>query len=280
MIATCVNYGDRDLALGNEIIRTLVGSTVHGLAIDGQDDRDETGIYIPPATYLCGLERPETYIWRTQPEGARSGPGDIDLVIYTLRRWMELAVAGNPSILTLLFVPDDALIVRSELGDRLRALAPSILSRQAGHRFLGYLHGQRQRLLGGGKQNRVPKRPELIEKYGFDVKYAGHALRLGLQGVELMRTGRITLPMPKSDRSTVLAVRRGERPFTETLTLIDEAAHTLSALVADVSRSPLRERPDMTAVNRFLVEAHRGWWAWSSDQHDERTIHGGTHPPT
>ena len=43
-----------------------------------------------------------------QPEGARSGAGDLDLVIYSLRKWARLAAQGNPTVLLLLFVPDDA----------------------------------------------------------------------------------------------------------------------------------------------------------------------------
>ncbi len=69
-------------------------------------------------------------MFRTQPEGARTGPGDTDLVIYSLRQWLSLAVAGNPSVLLLFWVPDDALIVRTEEGDRLRALAPRIFGRR------------------------------------------------------------------------------------------------------------------------------------------------------
>ena len=42
-----------------------------------------------------------------------------------------------------------------------------IVSQHAGYRFSGYLYGQRMRMLGQGpRQNRVPKRPELIERHG------------------------------------------------------------------------------------------------------------------
>lgn len=254
-----VNYGDRDLALNGEIIRTVVGSTVHGLAIDGQDDRDEMGVYIPPPEYVCGLANPETHVWRTQPEGARSGPGDTDLTIYTLRKFTSLAVSGNPTILVLFFVPDTSVLVRTAEGDRLRKLAPHVVSRQAGRRFLGYLNAQAERMDGLGKQNRVPKRPELMAAHGWDVKYGSHAYRLALQGIELMRTGRLALPMDEPDRSRVLAMRRGEVSFTDARQRIAEAAEELAGLVYGRA-SPLPERPDMGAVNRYLVEAHRRAW--------------------
>lgn len=79
---------------------------------------------------------------------------------------------------------------------RLRELAPALLSQRAVHRFMGYMRAQRERLDGGGRRGRVPNRPELVERYGYDVKYASHALRLAYQGLEIARDGRLTLPMP------------------------------------------------------------------------------------
>src|SRR6185295_6437812 len=60
------------------ILRVQVGSGLHGTAIKGQDDRDEMGICVEPPEYVVGLSRFEQYIFRTQPEGHRSGPGDLD----------------------------------------------------------------------------------------------------------------------------------------------------------------------------------------------------------
>ena len=54
-------------------------------------------------------------------------------------------------------------------------------------------------------------RPELIEAHGFDTKYAMHAARLGHQGLELLATVRLTLPLPEPARSEVMAIRLGER---------------------------------------------------------------------
>lgn len=71
------------------ILRGTVGSTVHGLHHADQDDRDEMAIFVEPPEFLVGLRLArsgsswgpfEHYVERTQPEGARSGPGDLDLV--------------------------------------------------------------------------------------------------------------------------------------------------------------------------------------------------------
>jgi predicted nucleotidyltransferase len=129
------------------ILRATVGSTVHGLHHGGQDDRDEMAVFIEPPEYLLGLARArgirggqygfEHYVERTQPEGVRSGPGDLDLVAYSLRKYVRLALKGHPTILLLLFVPDELVLVKTELGEELRDLRPALLSRRAGHGYLG-----------------------------------------------------------------------------------------------------------------------------------------------
>lgn len=78
------------------MLRTVVGSGVHGIAIEGTDDHDEMGVFVEPADRVLGLGRPANhYVYRTQPEGARSGPGDVDLVMYSLRKYLRLATKGN-----------------------------------------------------------------------------------------------------------------------------------------------------------------------------------------
>lgn len=75
-----VDLGDSTIAPANEILRSEVGSGVHGMAIAGTDDHDEMGVYIEEPTQVLGLaKRPGHWIWRSQAMGARSGPGDTDL---------------------------------------------------------------------------------------------------------------------------------------------------------------------------------------------------------
>jgi predicted nucleotidyltransferase len=153
---------------------------VHGIAIEGTDDHDEMGVFVEPPARVIGLHPPlDHYVFRTQPEGARSGPDDTDLVVYSLRKYLRLATKGNPTALLPLYAPAAAVLLLTPLGAQLRELAPSVLSQHAVRRFLGCLTSQRDRLLGAGKRDRVPNRPELVARYGYDVKFASHALRLG-----------------------------------------------------------------------------------------------------
>ncbi len=95
---------DRDVAERGLILLGTVGSTAHGLHLGGTDDRDEMGVAVEPPSRLISLQTFEHYIYRTAEERARhdpaadqrrrgrtprSGPGDVDLVVYSLRKVRE-----------------------------------------------------------------------------------------------------------------------------------------------------------------------------------------------
>lgn len=243
------------------ILCTQVGSGVHGTAIDGTDDRDEMGICVEPPEFVIGLRSFEQYIYRTAAErtgdyNAPSQAGDLDLVVYSLRKWMRLALQGNPTVLIPLFAPDSEIVTITDLGQELRNNTDLIVSRQAGHRFIGYLRGQRERMLNGTVAKRV-NRPELIERYGFDTKFAGHMVRLGLQGVELLETGHITLPMPEPWLTWIRDLRQGRHTQQDA---IDAAAELEARLLELVNTSALPAKPDTTRANDWLLKAYHTAW--------------------
>lgn len=258
---TNVEYGDREVAISNEILRSVVGSGVHGIAIPGTDDHDEMGVYIEPPSVALGVEKHrEDYIWRTQPEGVRSGHGDTDLVLYSLHKYLRLAIKGNPTVMLPLFAPEESLIVVTPLGEELRAMRSAFLSQQAVERFLGYMQSQHERMLGQSKRN-VPNRPELIERYGWDVKYGSHALRLAYQGLEIAATGTLTLPLPSEQRARVLAVKRGDVPRAE-VSLEIAAVEMRVRRLLDEGGTPLPETADLDRINAWAIDAQRRHWGW------------------
>ena len=262
----------RRIAKQGLILRTQVGSGVHGTAIGGQDDRDEMGICLEPPEFVTGLARVpagdgprlvtfEQYqrhtVW-DQPGGLanRSGAGDLDVVVYSARKWARLALEGNPTVLLVLFVPDEEVVHRTAVGAELVDNAHRFVSRLAAQRFLGYLQAQREGMVG--ERSARTNRPELVAVHGYDTKYAMHALRLGVQGIELLTTGRITLPIPEPDRAYLRSVRRGECSLPEVLDRIDAAAAELVRLGADSTVPP---EPDRAWVDDWLHRSHLAYWA-------------------
>ena len=100
-------------------------------------------------------------------------------------------------------------------------------------------------------------RPELVAVHGYDTKYAMHALRLGLQGIELLTTGRITLPVPEPHRSYLRAIRRGEVPLSEIVDAVTDAETRLARLGAD---SGVPYEPDRRWVDDWLLRSYLDYW--------------------
>ena len=94
--------------------------------------------------------------------------------------------------------------------------------------------------------------------YGFDTKYAMHMLRLGYQGVELLTTGQLSLPMREPEHSYLLDVRRGKVSEQECFTRAGELEQQLTDLA---TTSPLRDEPDEQTVEKWVLGAYRRSWA-------------------
>jgi uncharacterized protein len=236
------------------ILKAVVGSTAHGTNINQQADRDEMAIAIEPREYVIGMRHWETTVLRTAPEGKKSGPDDLDLQIHSLRKYCRLAAKGNPTILLLLFVTN--VIEISALGKELIERRQMFLSRECGKSFLGYMAAQKARLAGesGGRHG---SRPELVAKHGYDTKYASQIIRLAHQGIELMTTGHMSLPMQSRHIAEVTAVRRGEWTLEQALTRAGELERDLRD---SIDTGPLPAHADEEAINAFLSDAYcRAW---------------------
>ena len=239
------------------ILEAVVGSTVHGTAVkDGLEDLDLMAVVLEDQKTFAGFNAPDTWTARTKPMGVRSEAGDVDWVGYGLRKYLNLALKGNPSILLALFVPPEHVREMTPEGEALRALAPAIVSKAAYMPFRGYMRQQHERLLGLRGQRNVT-RPELVEAYGYDTKYAAHVVRLGLQGEELLLTGRISLPMQDAERALCVKVRTGGFSLAEASTQIIDAERRLDAAIM---ASPLPERPNAAKVERWMLEAYLAHW--------------------
>jgi hypothetical protein len=238
-----------------EFLRCIVGSRLSGISIDASSDTDLLGIRIESPDQITGLHEFEQSTWRSQPAGIRSGPDDIDLTVYGLQKFMRLAVQGNPSILATLFVPPEFRLIDLQASDALRAMTPMILSRRAGPRFLGYLIGQKRRLLGQ-EHGRV-RAGAILASAAYDGKYAAHMVRLGLQGVELLSTGHITLPMVEDEREYCKAVRRCDIPLDAVLSRTSELEEQLATLQNSTN---LPDRPDMAGINEQMHTLYVASW--------------------
>lgn len=228
------------------------GSYAHGLNVE-TSDHDYLGLYADRPDQLIGLKPLRKGVRKgDQPEGVRLSAGESETTYHAVRKYASLAAQGNPTMLTLLFTP--ILTVPDEIG--LQANRDMFLSKRVARTHVGYADSIIAQLTG--KKAPHPYRPELIEKYGFDVKHSCHAIRILLQGIELLKTGEIELPMRALDREALLNVREGYYSKDQCLSWIRDARSDI-----DKVDSILPDEPDYDRINQWLIDVHNKEWEYA-----------------
>lgn len=242
------------------LIHALVGgSQLHGVKLEGTDDRDLYGIYIetPESCFWKGLEH---FVASTAPQTERNKAGDVDIICYSLRKLARLAAAGNPTILHMLFTPADSNEIEWSAVIRSRNL---FLAKSAARKYRGYADAQLRRMMGDAGRGKHGQRPELEAKFGYDVKAAMHVLRLLHEGIEFVSRGWVTLPRPETERGKLLEVRRGEWSQDR---VIAEANRLFVELDDAAKKTPLPDSVDLDAVGKLVTGISLdAWkrWGWT-----------------
>jgi len=235
----------------NLIIAFIGGSQLHGAKLEGTDDTDWYGVFIEPPEKMTGLDRDEFFVHTTGGKAGGNGPDDVDVCLYSLRKWAGMAAKGNPSALHFVFAEPQ---FSTEWWDRVVARRDVFASKHHVLPFLKFADDQMERLCGRKGQKNV-HRAELEQKHGYDTKYAVHVIRLYLEGKEFIETGRITLPNPRVD--LLICIREGKYLRSE----IEEMGKQLEAEALDAQeRSSLPEGVDLVAVSQLITDVYMDFW--------------------
>ncbi len=123
------------------------------------------------------------------------------------------------------------------------------------NQFLGFANDQLERMTGKRGRAKKGQRPEIEEKFGYDVKAAMHTIRLLYECRELVQSANITLPRP--ERDLLVRVRTGKYPIDKVV----EMAHALSEECKDAeTTSPLQVRADHSAVSKLIAGCYLQTW--------------------
>ena len=96
--------------------------------------------------------------------------------------------------------------------------------------------------------DKITNRSGLMEKYGYDTKFASHLIRLMLEGKELLQTGELQFPL--KERSFILDVKLGKYKITDVLKFSEQFEQE----IVDLEKSSiLPVKPRYKEVNDFLV---------------------------
>lgn len=123
----------------NLIYKTIVGSQAYGTSTP-ESDIDYKGIYIQPVDDIL------TFKYNEQIEKGK------DECYYEIRRFLQLAQSANPTILEMLFMPDEFIEIDSPEFQLLRSHKDRFLTKKCAMSFGGYAVAQIQKAKGLNKK--------------------------------------------------------------------------------------------------------------------------------
>lgn len=126
------------------------------------------------------------------------------------------------------------------------------ISKKCYFTYKGYAKAQIHKLQL--KAESKPSRKPLIDKFGYDTKFAMHTLRLINQGCELLQSGKITFPRP--EKNDLIKIRNGEyfSSYEEAIAFLRKAEFRLEEAYKN---SFLQETPDYDYLNDLLIKIFR-----------------------
>ena len=234
-------------APGSIIHLFIGGSELHGAKVGTTDDIDLYGVFLDSPEITLGLEPRKHFVWSTASDDRRNGPGDVELTLYSLKRWAQLAVKGNATALHFIFA--QATAVSDPLWTAVQGRRELFLSKDSATQFLGFADNQRRRITGEAGRGAKGRRPEYEGRFGYDAKAAMHCLRLYLECIELMNFGTITLPRP--ERDYLVEVRSGEWPLQK---FIKEGERLRAEAERAATSSHLPDAIDRAAVSALVAQ--------------------------
>lgn len=236
----------------------LLGSLAYGVEQD-VSDMDLYGFFMPSREqvfpheqgYISGFDEPPEILeqWHQHQiidADAMGGRGrTYDLTLYSVVKYFKLLSLCNPNIIDSLFVPANCVLYQSEIAQRLRQQRAIFLHKGCWATFKGYAYRQLHKLKTKEPQG---KRQELVRKFGYDVKFAYHIVRLLNECEQLLIEGNLDLA---KNAEQLKSIRRGEWTLGQLETYFHDKEQLLEQAYV---HSPLPAQPDLPAIKNLLVE--------------------------
>jgi hypothetical protein len=163
----------------------------------------------------------------------------------------KAGVKGSPNMIEILFVNHNFITFSHNISYILRDNRQKFLSMKTYHSFKGYLFSQMHRVKQDIKRGKTenPKRQIYLDKFGYDIKMAGHILRLADQIEQILTVGDIDL---QRIREEVIAMRKAEWGNYEKFEkYIDNRLLKLEELAMKV---PLSSQPRTSGLHLILQQ--------------------------
>ena len=239
----------------------MMGSISYGIAID-TSDVDIYGFCIPSKDIIFphlsgeiqGFGRQIQRFDQFQAHHVydKDSKKEYDISIYNIIKYFQLVMDNNPNMIDSLFVPQRCVLHCSQIGDLVRQNRKLFLHKGIFHKLKGYAYSQLHKMRIKKPEG---KRKELIEKYGYDTKFATHVVRLLVQCEQVMMEGDLDL---ERNREQLKSIRRGEWKFEDVVNFFNQKERELESLYHS---SKLQHSPNERKIKTLLLnclEMHFG----------------------
>jgi uncharacterized protein len=234
------------------IYEVITGSQAYGVSNENSDF-DIYSVCIPPKyivfPFTNGIipyfgnqgEKFEQY----QQQHIKHNNKDYDISVYNIVKYFQLCMENNPNMIDTLFVPLHCILHKTVIGDMIRDNRKLFLHKGCWHKFKGYAYSQLHKCL---TKNPEGKRVEIVNKYGFDVKFASHVIRLVDECEQILLNGDIDLLKSKEHQK---AIRKGEVSLDDIQKWFQEKEKHLENLY---NTSKIQYKPDEEKLKVLLLD--------------------------
>lgn len=240
-----LKHFDLDPRIGNYILVGEVGSKSYGTNTP-ESDNDLLGIAVAPLSHYTGLDS-----W--EHDGTfkidKKQTVNAELTAFELKKFLRLAMAFNPNVIPLLYLRPEDYYLKTFGGQEILDKRHIFTSKRAYHTMIGYAQGQRKAVVDGDTGKLGLKRKELVARYGYDVKYASHTIRILTMAIEFFKDGNFDVYRSK-DRTHLMDIRNGMFYLEEWLKEVDDLL--LQAKAAE-KESNLPDQPDYKTINELSM---------------------------
>ena len=198
----------------NLVYISIVGSISYGASNTNRiSDIDLFGICVPPKSIvfphsigkILGFDEIEDFSIY-EKHHINENEKEYDVLVRSIISFFKLIKRSNPNIIDSLFCSQDEILYTTKVGDIIRNNRHMFLSKKCFSTFKEYAFSNLTKMQSK-KPDEKGKRYELVKKYGYDVKFAMHCVRLLLEVEQILSEGTINL---KKNKDQLRSIKKGE----------------------------------------------------------------------
>lgn len=240
----------------NTMFEGITGSVAYGVSND-TSDMDIVGFCMPPKELMFphlsgeipgfGTQHKRFEQYQEYHIEVKEWSKTFDITIYSIVKFFQLTMENNPNMVDALFLPRRCVLHSTPIYEKVRDNRNLFLHKGSWPKFKGYAYSQLHKInVGCNKQN--PKRAESIAKYGYDVKFGYHIVRLLLEVEQILTEHTLDL---SRNASVLKAIREGAWSLDKLKSWFEEKEEGLEKVYHN---STLRYTPNEQEIKNLLLE--------------------------